>query len=121
MSDTYLDPSVPLHNVNFEIQGYELVQSDHTSQYKMGGVCIYFTNSLLLKILNIHYLQESISFELQIGSKTCEIVSLYRCPSQTSDGFKKFTDNFELTLDTLADSNSHLIVVLKSKIWYIND
>ena len=36
------------------------------------------------------------------------------------------TDNFELTLDTLAESNSDLVLVLgdfniKSKNWYIND
>ena len=46
--------------------------------------------------------------------------------SETSDGFEKITDNFELTLATLAVSNSHLIGVLgdfniKSKNWYIND
>ena len=62
-----------------------------------------FRNSLPLKILNIRYLQESISFELQVGSKICKFVSLYRPPSQTSDDFEKITDNFELTLDTLAD------------------
>ena len=66
------------------------------------------------------------SFELQVGSKICKFVSLYRSPSETSDGFEKFTDNFELTLDTPAESNSDLIVVLvdfniKSNNWYIND
>ena len=45
---------------------------------------------------------------------------------KASDGFEKTTDNFELTLDTLAESNSHLIAVLgdfniKSKNWYVND
>ena len=74
--------------------------------------------------IKFHYLQES--FELQIGSKICKFVSLYQSPSQTSDEFEKFTDNFELTLDNLAESNSDLIVVLgdlnvKSKNWYIND
>ena len=105
---------------------YELVRSDHQSQHKRGGVCIYFGNSLPLKILNIHYLRESISFELQVGSKICKFVSLYRSLSQTSDDFEKFTDNFELTLDNLAESNSDLIVKLgnlniKSKNWYIDD
>ena len=71
-------------------------------------------------------LTRSISFELQVGSKICKFVSLYQSPSQTSDDFEKFTDNFELTLDTLAESNSDLVVVLgdlniKSKNWYIND
>ena len=42
-----------------------------------------------------------------------------------SNGFEEFTDNFELTLDTLVECNSHLIVVpgdinIKSKNLYIN-
>ena len=77
LSEIYLDPSVPLHDVNLEEQGYELVRSDHPSQHKRGGVCIYIRNSLPLKIQNIHYLQGSIRFELQVGAKICKFVSLY--------------------------------------------
>ena len=97
MSETYVDPNVPLHDVNLKMQGYELVRSDHPSQHKRSGVCIHFRNSLPLKILNIHYLQESVSFELQVGSKLCKFVSPYPSPSETSDGFEKFKDIFELT------------------------
>ena len=61
---------------------------------------------------NKYYLQESVSSKLQVGSKICNFVSLYRSPSQASDDFEIFTDNFELTLDALAKSNSDLIVVL---------
>ena len=127
MSETYVDPSVSLDGVNLEIQVYELVhQTDHPSQHKRSDVFIYFRNSLPLKILNGQYLQESISFELQVGSKICKFVSLYQSPSQTSGNFEKFMDNFEVTLDTLAESNSDLVVVLgdlniKSKNWCIND
>ena len=60
--------------MNYE--GYELVRSDHPSQHKRGDVCIYFRNSLPLKILNIHYIQESVSFEMQVCSKICTFVSL---------------------------------------------
>ena len=60
--------------------------------------------------IKFYYLQES--FQLQVGSKICKFVSLYQSPSQTSDEFEKFTDNFELTLDNLAESNSDLIIVL---------
>ena len=77
LSETYLDTSVPVRDINLEIQGYELVRSDHPSQHKRGGVCIYFRNSLPLKILNINYLQESITSELQVGSKIYNFVSLY--------------------------------------------
>ena len=101
MSETYLDTSVPLHDVNLKIQGYELVQSDNPSQHKRGGgVCIYFRNFLPLKIPSIHYLQESISFELQVGSKICKFVSLYWSPGLTGDNFEKYTDNFALNNST---------------------
>ena len=66
------------------------------------------------------------NFKLKVGSEICKFVSLYWSSSQTSDGFEKLIVNFRLTLDTLAESNSHLIMVLryfkiKSKNWYIND
>ena len=72
------------------------------------------------------FLSDILSKICKFGSKIRKFVSLYRSPSQTSDDFEKFTDNFELTLDTLAESNSDLVVVLgdlniKSKNWYIND
>ena len=59
-------------------------------------------------------------------SKICKFVSLYWSPSETSDDFEKFTDNLELTLGNVAESNSDWIVVLgdlniKSKNWHIND
>ena len=67
LSETYLDPSVPLHDVNLEIQGCELVRSDHLlGSYKRGRVCICFINSLPLKILNFQYLRENVSFKLQV-------------------------------------------------------
>ena len=56
LSEIHLDPSVLLHDANLEMQGYELVRSDHLLQHKRSAVGIYFRNSLPLKILNIHYL-----------------------------------------------------------------
>ena len=69
---------------------------------KRGGVCIYYLNSLPLKVLDIQFLNECINFEIGIGSKVCNFLCLYRSPSQTRDTFEVFADNLELTLDTLS-------------------
>ena len=67
--------------------------SDHPSNIKRGGVCIYCKETLPLRVININYLNECIRFELKIGDKICRFISLYRSPSQTQDEFDKFADN----------------------------
>ena len=42
ISDTYLDCSTPCDDSDLEISGYTLVCSDHPSNNKRGGVCIYY-------------------------------------------------------------------------------
>ena len=76
-SETYLDSSILSDDKNLEIPGYDLIRADHPSNSKRGGVCVYYRNSLPLKIQDIFYLQECIVFELKIGNKFCKIVSLY--------------------------------------------
>ena len=76
LSETYLDSSILSDNKNLEIPGYNLIRADHPSNSKRGGVCVYYRNSLPLKILDIFYLQECIFFEFKIGNKLCKIVSL---------------------------------------------
>ena len=88
-----------------EIPGYDLFRGDHPSNTKRGGVCIYYRDSLLLKILGIQYLQECINFEIRIGGKLCRFVSLYRSPSQSQDDFEAFANNFELNLDAATANN----------------
>ena len=56
------------------------------------------------------FLNERINFELRIGEKTRNFVVLYRSPSQSQDGFESFCENFERTLDNLAQNNPFLLV-----------
>ena len=64
LSETYIDSSI-LHNIsNLEIPGYNLVHSDHPSNKKCRGVCIYYKSYLPLRIININYLNECVRFEL---------------------------------------------------------
>ena len=85
LSETYLDSSTTSDDDNLAISGYNLIRSDHPSNNKRCGVCIYYKNFLHLRVLSIQYLQEYINFELNIGGKICNFISLYTSPSQTQD------------------------------------
>ena len=95
-----------------DIPGYNLVRADHPAYDKRGGVCIYFRKSLPLGILDIHFLHECINFEMRIGDKVCNFISLYRSPNQSLDEFETFADNLELNLDTIVLNNPFLIVLI---------
>ena len=95
-----------------EIPGYDLFRADHPSNTKRGGVCIYYRNSLPLKILGIQYLQECINFEIRIGGKLCRFISLYCSSSQSKDDFEAFANNFELNLDAATANNTFLTVAI---------
>ena len=114
--------SPKLDDENLEIPGYNLVKENHPSNSKRGEVCVYYKSSLPFRVINVKYLQESISFELRIGGKCCKIIYLYRSPSQTHDEFGTFLKNFELTLDKIHENNPLMNVVLcdfnaKSNNW----
>ena len=66
LSETYFDSSIQPDNDNLEIPGYSLVRSDHPSNNKRGGVCIYYKASLPLRVINICFLQECINFKVMI-------------------------------------------------------
>ena len=79
-----------------------------------------------MKVIDIQFLNECISFEIRIAGKLCSFLCLYRSPSQTRDIFEIFDDNFELTLDAIINKNPFLIFALgdfnaKGTNWYKND
>ena len=88
LSETYLNASISNDDDSLKVPGYNLFRADHPSNTKRRGVCICYRNSLPLKILGIHYLQECINFEIMIGRKLCIFVSLYRSPNQSQDNFE---------------------------------
>ena len=74
----------------------------------------------------MNYLSDSILFELQIGSKICNFISLYRSPSQTADNFDSFLDNVKLNLDAMTNNNHFFVVAFgdfnaRSSSWCIKD
>ena len=122
LSETYLNSEIPSDDENLEIPGYNLVREDHPSNSKRGGAFVYYKSSLPFRVINVKYLQESISFELRIGGNCCRFSCLYRSPSQTQDEFEIFLKNFELTLDKIHENNPFMTIVLsdfnaKSNNW----
>ena len=126
-SETYLNSSATSDGDSLEISGYNLICFDHPSGNKRGGVCIYYKNFFPLQVLSVQYLQECINFELNIGGKICNFISLYRSPSQTQDELKKkFIKDLELYLESLCQNNPFLGLLIgdlnaKSKNWYCHD
>ena len=80
LSETYLDSSVD--DESLKISGYYLIRSDHPSNKKPGGICIYHKNFLPLKAISVHLLEECIAFDVIISSKLCSFIALYRSTSQ---------------------------------------
>ena len=85
LSETYLNSETSTDDKNLEIPGYYLLRADHPSNNKRGGVCIFYRTNLPLRVLNISYLRECITFEMSIGNKVYRFIHLYRSPSQTQD------------------------------------
>ena len=110
--ETYLDSNILPDDSNLEIPGYNLVRSDHPSNKKRRGVCIYYESYLPLRIININYLNECVGFELMVGDKLCNFIALYRSPSQLQDQFESFKGNLELNLETAVQNNPFLVVLL---------
>ena len=92
--ETYLDSSTTSDDDNLEISGYNWIHSD-----------IYYKNIFPFQVLNVQYLQERINFELNIGSKIYNFISLCRSPSRNQDEFEKIMENMQLNLESLCQNN----------------
>ena len=76
------------------IEGYNLIRSDHPCNTKRGGVCIYYKESLAVRIVNITSLTECLVGEGTIQKKEYVAVA-YRSPSQTTSEFESFLSGLE--------------------------
>ena len=102
------------------------MRSDHPSNKKCGGVCIYYKSYLPLRIIDINYLNKGLRFKLMVGDKLCNFIALYRSPSKSQYQFESFKDNLQLNLESAMQNNPFLVVLLgdfnvKSSNWYKND
>ena len=82
------------------------------SNNKRSGVSVYYKRSLALILIDFHYLQEFLMFEILIGGKLCNFISLNSSPSYSLESFEKFSDNLQLSLVKISNQNLFITVVL---------
>ena len=109
LSESYLNSEILSSDSNLQIARFNFARMNHPSNSKRGGVCLYYKCSLPLKVIDVSYLQECINFQVKIGDKTRNFVSLYRSPSQTKDEFENFIKNLEINLEHIANKSPFLL------------
>ena len=68
-SETFLNKTDKDNDLN--LNGYSLLEVDYPSNAKRGGICIYYKETLALKMISILFLNESLLCQVTIGSKKC--------------------------------------------------
>ena len=98
LSETYLDSSTPdgLH----EIDEYNLFRADHPNNIKRGGLCVYYKESLPVRVISLSYLKEALLLEMIYNNKKVIVSVIDRSPSQSNSTFDLFLSNFEKLLTT---------------------
>ena len=100
LSETYLDSSTP--DRLLEIDGYILVRADYSNNIKRGRVCIYYKESLPVRVISLPYLKEALLLEMTCNNKKVIVSVIYGSPSQNNSEFDLFLSNFE---KLLSDTN----------------
>ena len=100
LSKTYLDSSIPDNLI--EIEGYSLVRADHPDNIKRGGVCIYYKESLPVRIKRLPYFKEALLLEMIHNNKKSLVSVIYRSPSQSYCEFETFLTEINNSKPSLA-------------------
>ena len=104
LSETYLDSTTPDNLL--EVDGYNLVRADHPDNIKRGGVCIYYKESLPVRVISLPYLKEDLVLEMNDNNKKMIVSVIYRSPSQNNREFDSFLLNFGQLLIITGDFNT---------------
>ena len=126
ISETYLDSSVQTDDRDISINGYNIIRSDHPSNNRRGGVCIYYRESLTVQLVKTNYLNECILCEVSFNNKKSYITVLYRSSSQNRLKFDTFFSSFEKMLGDIYSFTPGFSIILgdfnaRSNKWWVGD
>ena len=112
LSETFLSLSVSSTLDSLNIDGYNIVRSDHPSGSKRGGVCCYFKESLPIRILKITSMTECLILEMLYSNELVTVSVIYRSPSLYSQGFVQFQMLFSQILNDITSKKTFFSVIL---------
>ena len=111
LSETYLNSSIPDNLI--DIEGYKLILADHPDNIKRGGICIYYKESLPVRVISLPYFKEVLLLEMSNNNKKVMVSVIYSSPSQTNDELKAFLSNFQMLLNDRNKRQPSLSVIKK--------
>ena len=95
MSETFLISSIQDDDCKVKNDGYNLIRSDHSSDSKKGGVCIYYKEHILLiRHDNLSTLDNCLVTESRSQSEKRFLTCAYRSLNQSQEEFEIFCTDF---------------------------
>ena len=127
LSETFLDSSIEANDANINISKYNSLRSDHPSNTKGGGVCMFYKDYFpIIKHDDLCALSEGTVNEIKLGKKTVFFTCNYRFLSQTPDEFENYCQNFHFTLSNIDDISPFCSIVFgdfssRCRNWWAGD
>ena len=127
LSETFLTSSIDSSDTRILIDGYNLIRSDHPSDSKRGGVCIYYKEHIpLIKRDDICTLDNCLVTEICWQIEKRFLTCMYRSPSQNNEEFENFCVNFDLLLSNINEEIPICSIITRdfnasSSNWWKND
>ena len=97
---------------NIQLDGYNFLRENHPSNSKRGAVCIFYKETLGVRIVKSFSFNECIICEVSIQNSKGYVGVVYRSPSQDSFEFENFLSNFEKVLSDTTLCNSLFTIIL---------
>ena len=83
-----------------------------TFTFKRGGVCIYYKESLPVRVINLSYFEKALVLDMTYRSKKVIVSVIYRSTSQIIDEFNSFLSNLEKLVSDINNRKPALQVTL---------
>ena len=103
ISETFLDSDYSSDDHRLSLQGYAMIRSDHPSNTKRGGVCIYYKEHLpFLRRNDMTFINECLVGEVKIKNSKYFVTCVYRSPNRSANETNIFLSGLEQTCSSIA-------------------